>query len=59
MSEDQIADVKAGLLNIAAVIPTNTATAAAISLLASGTTGAAAATTDIMQGLDVVQVEGP
>ena len=63
MSEDQMADVTAGLLNIAAVIPTNTvlntATAAAIGLLASGTTGAAAATTDIMQGLDVVQVEGP
>jgi hypothetical protein len=63
MSEDQMADVTAGLLNLAAVIPTNAvlanaATATAIGLLASGTTGAAAATTDIMQDLNVVQVKG-
>jgi hypothetical protein len=62
MSEDQMADVTAGLLNLPAVIRTNgvlanAATAAAIGLLASGTTSVADANTSILQDLDVVQVE--
>jgi hypothetical protein len=64
MSEDQMADVTAGLLNLAAVIPTNAvlanaATAAAIGLLASDTTGVADADTNILQKLDVFQVDVP
>jgi hypothetical protein len=64
MSEEQMEDVTAGLLNLAAVIPTNAvlanaATAAAIGLLAEGTTGAAEANTNILQDLNVMQVEGP
>jgi hypothetical protein len=64
MSEDQMADVTAGLLNLAAVIPTNAvlanaATAAAIGLLSSGTTGAADADSNIMSDANVMQVESP
>jgi hypothetical protein len=62
MSEDQMAEVTAGLLNVAAVIPTNAvlanaATAAAIGLLATDTAGAAAANTNILQDLNVMQLE--
>jgi hypothetical protein len=63
MSEDQMADVTAGLLNVAAVFSTstalNTATAAAIGLLATDTTSAAASDTNIMSDVNVIQVEGP
>jgi hypothetical protein len=64
MSEEQMEDVTAGLLNVAAVLPinavlANAATAAAIGLLASGTAGAADADTNIMSDVNVVQVESP